>query len=196
MGSCVSRCILGESEFPNDVDFLGNFDLERIESFFGNHVIGKSNPSGIVRVLQGDKEIDFMSFPNIRSKLEIMDITITLLCMDKFGIVYDPLNYIDDLRNQRIRIENADQKIQIEPWRIIRVLRFVASFGYEVEGLTKEACIKNASLMDPENENTKYTLGKLRGSGVEVTQKVLQIAEEFGILGFVSNLIADGRKYE
>ncbi len=155
-------------------------------------MIGKSNPSGIMKVLQGDKEIDFMSFPDIRGKLETMDVTISLLCMDKYGIVYDPLHYIDDLRNRRIRIENADQKIQIEPWRIIRVLRFAATLGYEVEDLTKEACIKNVNLMDPENENTAYTLKKLRDVDDGITERVLEIAEEYGILGFVNNLIARG----
>lgn len=112
----------------------------------------------------------------------------SLTCIDKDGIVYDPLNYIEDLNKRIIRIENAEQKIQTEPERILRVLRFAASLGYEVETLTREACITNAGLMNL--GNTEYALNKLMSIDLATRERALKIAGEFGILDLVNNLIS------
>ena len=193
IGSAVRRCILGESEYPDDADFLGDFDLDYLEKFFGDNVIGKANKEGrTTKVLHGNQELDFISDTNIRANLAERDMTISLMCMDKNGAIYDPFNYINDLRDKRIRIVDADRKIQIEPWRIIRVLRFAASLGFEVEDLTRQACIKNANLLNV--ENTTYVISKLLNASGEVTEGVLRMAEDYGISSYVNNLITGGSK--
>ncbi|MDP2630476.1 MAG: undecaprenyl diphosphate synthase family protein, partial [Candidatus Uhrbacteria bacterium] len=110
IGSAVRKCILGEPGFCDDIDFMGAFDLDRIQNHFGNQVVRRWDQFRTIKVLQDDLEIDFISDTNIREALEKRDITLSLMCIDRNGIVYDPLNYIDDLRKKIIRIEDAEQK--------------------------------------------------------------------------------------
>lgn len=187
IGSSVRKCILGEPEFCSDIDFIGAFDLDQVQDHFGDQVVRRWDQFRAIKILQDDLEIDFISDTNIKKALEKRDITLSLMCIDRNGIVYDPLNYIDDLRRRMIRIENAEQKIQAEPERILRVLRFASTLGYEVEALTRQACITYACLMNP--ENTEYALNKFIGLNPGDKEKAFAIAEEFGILGFVNSLI-------
>jgi len=187
IGSSVRKCILKESEFPDDVDFIGAFNLDHIQDYFGDRVVRRWDQFRTIKVLHNNREIDFIGDTNIKAALQRRDITLSLMCMDRDGVVYDPLNYIDDLNNRLIRIENAEQKIQTEPERILRVLRFAAVLGYEVEPLTRQACITCADLMN--SGNTEYALNKFINMNSEARERALAIAEEFGILHFVNNLI-------
>lgn len=189
IGSGVRKCILNESGSFDDVDFIGNFDLDRIQKQFGNQVVRRLDQFCTVKIIWGDIEIDFISNTSIKKALEGSDITLSLMCIDKNGVVYDPLNYIDDFRRKLIRIENAEDKIRVGPDRILRVLRFTAELGYEVEDLTKQACISNASLMNA--ENTEYALKKLLNMDPGKRDRALEIAEKYGILDCVKNIITD-----
>lgn len=186
IGSSVRKCIVGETDFPDDVDFLGAFDVNDLMERFGDRA--KRMPIGETVKVYGNNEIDFMCNTDIVGDLRERDITISLMCMDREGVIYDPLNYIQDLKDRRIRIEDADRKIKIEPWRIMRVLRFAATLGYEVESLTREACIKNVGMMDL--ENTDYVMQKLMSVDPAITKRVLELAEEYGILDNVGKLIS------
>ncbi len=187
IGSAVRKCILMESEFPDDIDFVGAFDLDHIQDYFGDQVVRRWDQFRTIKVLYDDREIDFIGDTNIKGALKKRDITLSLMCLDKNGIVYDPLNYIDDLKNRLIRIENAEQKIQAEPERVLRVLRFAAVLGYEVDPLTRQACIAYAYLMN--SGNTKYALNRFLNMNAEARERAFAIAEQYGILGLVSQLI-------
>lgn len=188
IGSAVRKCILGEPGFCDDIDFMGAFDLDRIQNHFGNQVVRRWDQFRTIKILHDDLEIDFIAETNIRKALEKRDITLSLMCIDRNGIVYDPLNYIDDLRKKIIRIEDAEQKIQAEPDRILRVLRFASTLGYEVEALTRQACMNHAGLMNM--ENTEYALNKFINMDPGGKEKALALADEFGILGLVNSLIS------
>lgn len=189
IGSSVRKCILREPVLFDDIDFIGAFDLDKVQGCFGSQVVGRWDRFRTIKILQDEREIDFISDNNIRAALERRDITITLMCIDQNGIVYDPLNYFDDLKKRLIRIDNAGEKIQAEPDRVLRVLRFSATLGYGVEFLTRQACINYAYLMNP--GNTEYALNKFRGLSPEDRQKTLALAENFGIFGYVNNLVTE-----
>ncbi len=187
IGSTVRKCILGEPIVCDDIDFIGVFDFDKIQTRFGNQVVGRWDRFRTLKVLEDEREIDFINDRNIKAALERRDITLTLMCIDQNGIVYDPLHYIDDLNNRVIRIDKAAAKIQAEPDRALRVLRFSATLGYDVESLTKQACINHACLMNP--ENTAYALSKFMSLSPEDRQRILFLAEDWSILGFVNSLI-------
>lgn len=187
IGSTVRKCILGEPIVRDDIDFIGAFDFDKVQREFGSQVVGRWDRFRTIKVLQDEREIDFINDSNIREALERRDITLTLMCIDRDGIVYDPLNYIDDLKNRLIRIDKAAVKIQIEPDRVLRVLRFSATLGYDVESLTRQACVDYAHLMNP--ENTEYALNKFMGLSAEDKQKTLALAEDWHISGFVNSLV-------
>lgn len=189
MGSLVRNCILNESEFLNDIDFIGAFDLDHIQDYFGEHVIRRWDQFQTIKVLHDNHEIDFIGDINIKKALEKRDITLSLMCIDKDGIVYDPLCYIDDLRNRLIRIENAEEKIKAEPERILRVLRFAATLGYEVEPITRKVCTTYAGLMNL--GNTEYALNKFLNMNTKARERAIAIAEEFGIIDLINNLISE-----
>lgn len=187
IGSSVRKFILGEPALSDDIDFIGAFDLDKIQSSYEARVVGRWDQFRTIKVLQDEREIDFINDNNIRAALERRDITLTLMCIDQSGTVYDPLNYINDLRRKLIRIDRAGEKIQAEPDRVLRVLRFSATLGYDVESLTRQACIDYAYLMNP--ENTEYALNKFMSLSPEDRQIILALAENFGIFGFVNSLI-------
>lgn len=187
IGSTVRKCILGEPIRCADIDFIGAFNFDKVQSEFKSQVVGRWDRFRTIKVLQDEREIDFINDGNIRAALERRDITLTLMCIDRDGIVYDPLNYIDDLRKRLIRIDKAAEKIQTEPDRVLRVLRFSATLGYDVESLTKQACIDYAHLMNP--ENTEYALNKFMSLSPEDRQKTLAFAEDWRIFGFVNGLL-------
>lgn len=199
IGSTVRKCILGEPIVRDDIDFIGAFDFDKVQSYFGGQVVGRWDKFGTIKVLGNEREIDFINDSNIKAALERRDITLTLMCIDQNGIVYDPLHYIDDLKNRLIRIDKAAAKIQAEPDRVLRVLRFSATLGYDVESLTRQACIDYAYLMNP--ENTEYALNKFMSLSPEDRQKTLALAENWRIFGFVNDLLYSGnlatqRKWE
>lgn len=187
IGSAVRKCLLQETDF-DDIDFIGAFDLDYIQNHFGGRFIRRWEQFRTVKVLDNGLEIDFIDSNNVIDILKNNDITLSLMCIDREGNVFDPLNYFDDFKRRIIRIDEADRKIQISPDRILRVLRFAATLGYEVEDLTKQACIAHACLMTP--GNTEYALNKFINMKPEPKKKALVIAEEYGISGFVNGLIA------
>lgn len=193
IGSSVRRCILSQTDFPDDVDFLGGFNLDVLEREYGADVLGKATPSGrTTKVKHGTQEIDFISDTDIKANLAERDITISLFCMDSNGVVYDPLNNIEDLRRKVIRIDEAERKILIEPWRIIRVLRFAASLGFDIDEQTGESCIRNVGLLTP--DNTSYVIEKLLHAGNPTIQKVRALAADFGIAEQINHLINNPRR--
>lgn len=187
IGSTVRKCILGEPVYRDDIDFIGAFDFDKVQSHFGSQVVRRWDRFRTIKVLENEREIDFINDSNIKAALERRDITLTLMCIDQNGVVYDPLHYIEDLKNRLIRIDKAAVKIQTEPDRVLRVLRFSATLGYEVESLTRQACIDYAYLMNP--ENTEYALNKFMSLSPEDRQKTLALAENWRIFGFVNDLL-------
>lgn len=82
-------------------------------------------------------------FAGIEADATRRDLTINALYYDIFkSSIVDPTGKgIDDIRNHIIRTSNTDPKVVFDddPLRILRVVRFAAKYGWEIEMNTKAA---------------------------------------------------------
>lgn len=70
---------------------------------------------------------------SLEDDLQRRDFTINAICMDKEGNVIDYLNGIDDLNNRLIRcIGDIKTKLQEDPLRILRAIRFATVLDFEI----------------------------------------------------------------
>lgn len=186
VGSAPRDILLGNLEL-NDLDFIGDFDLDAIQQFFGDQVIARWDQFKTVKVRWNNIEIDFIARPAVKMALQGGDITLSQFCIDIEGNVYDPLAYYSDFQNKIVRIDNAREKIKQSPERILRVLRFAAELGYEIDADTRQACIENVNLMTM--SNIEYALSKILKSSPKIRLRIIEIAEELGILDFIMEII-------
>lgn len=188
VGSSARKCVRKEPEGFNDIDFIGSFDLDSIQDRFKGHVIRRWEEFRTVKILHENQEIDFIADLDVKQKMEQGDVTISHLCIDKNGVVYDPTDCLDDVVNGVVRIRDAENKIQASPDRILRVLRFAAALGYEVDIFTRQACTKYAHLMNV--GNSEYALAKFMNKDEIFRKGALDLAKDLGILNFVNDLIS------
>lgn len=187
VGSSARKCVREEPEGFNDIDFIGSFDLDYIQNRFKGRVIRRWEKFRTIKIQHVDKEIDFIADLDVEQAMEEGDVTISHLCIDKNGVVYDPTNCLDDVVNGVVRIRDAENKIQASPDRILRVLRFAAVLGYEVDIFTRQACTKYAHLMNL--DNSEYALVKLMNKDERSRKNALDLAKDFGISNFIDDLI-------
>jgi len=76
------------------------------------------------------------------------DLTINAMGMTVDGIVIDPQDGLEDLRNGVIRaVGDPTQRFVEDPLRMIRAIRFSVRFGLPIETETYEAIVSNADLV-------------------------------------------------
>ena len=147
VGGYVRDYLLGIASF--DVDIATNAlpkDIHRIfnssKSNYGsvNIKIDKLN----VDITTYRKDLNYINrrpstvkyINNLEEDLKRRDFTINAICMDKNGNIIDPLNGCLDLDKRLIKmIGDVDIKIQEDPLRIMRAIRFacVLDFGIDNE---------------------------------------------------------------
>lgn len=163
-GGCVRDYIMGND--PHDIDIATNATPDEIESIFASHktiAVGKAF-GVIVVVIDGDefevatfrkdsseysdgRHPDSVSFSTMEEDAKRRDLTIN-------GIFFDPLTEqffdfvqgIKDIQNGIIRLIGDPQKrIEEDKLRLMRVVRFTARFGFEIENETYQAVFFHAS---------------------------------------------------
>lgn len=90
MGSAVRKCVLDEPKLSGDIDFMGDFDLDHVQRQFGQQFIRRWEQFQTVKVGWNGNKIDFIASPRIKKTLAGGDITLSLMCIDQNGYVYDP----------------------------------------------------------------------------------------------------------
>jgi hypothetical protein len=124
-------------------------------------------------------EVDLIHNTDLIEALTSRDITISLLCMNAKGRIYDPLNYFADFENRVVRIVDPENKIVKDPTRIIRVLRFATELGFEIEQTTLKACMRHADLL--RTGTAKFEVPKIRKLAPEFRQSFIALAQNLGI---------------
>ncbi|MDD3383317.1 MAG: hypothetical protein WC123_01245 [Bacilli bacterium] len=77
------------------------------------------------------------------------DFTINAIYMDKYGDIEDFHNGIQDLNNKIIKmIGDPYEKINEDPVRILRALRFKISLNFTIEEKLEKAIVDNADLIE------------------------------------------------
>lgn len=156
VGGAVRDIILGKQ--PHDVDIATNMDLERVAELFKSYDIGKSKDFGIVAVPHKGHTFEIAHYreefgtSDARHPDEVRDvdtferdsarrdITINSLGLDSTGMIIDYQGGLEDIKNGLVRaVGKPHERIKEDALRIIRVIRFAAKFGFEIDTETKQA---------------------------------------------------------
>ena len=166
VGGCVRDLLRGVE--PHDWDICTSALPEETERCFaGQRVIETGLKHGTVTVLvEGEpfeittcrtegpysdsRRPDFVRFvSNLEEDLARRDFTMNAIAMDIQGNLRDPFGGADDIKAGLIRcVGEPNQRFQEDGLRVMRALRFAASFGYEIEEHTARAVHENRAMLD------------------------------------------------
>lgn len=147
-GGQVRELVIGTRTTSSDYDFIGDFNLEKIQTTFPEKVKGIWPEVSTLRSNFGGLVFDITAASNVEEHLAKCDITLSTMYMSWDGQIHDSFGALSDIENRVIRIEDADRKIKADPARILRVFRFAADLEFNIDPNTLEAVIKNAGLFE------------------------------------------------
>ena len=180
VGGCVRDSILGRE--PKDWDICTDAKPDRILSIFaGQHVLETGLKHGTVSVVlehvpyeittyrvdggytdhRHPDDVHFVS--EIREDLSRRDFTMNAMAWHPERGLMDPFGGERDLRNACIRcVGDAGKRFEEDALRILRALRFAATFGFRLSQDTSMACMaKKGTLAYVAAERIYTELGKL-----------------------------------
>lgn len=153
VGGYVRDYLLGIKS--NDVDICTNALPKDLHRLFPNNT--NSNNYGGFNLVIKNYNIDITTFRkelnyNKRKPTEIVyinsleedilrrDLTINSICLNQNDKIIDLVNGVEDLNNRKLKmIGNISKKLQEDPLRILRVIRFASILNFEIdEELYKE----------------------------------------------------------
>jgi poly(A) polymerase len=113
------------------------------------------------------------------------DFTVNAMAMDENGNIVDPLEGLQDLKDEVIRTPlDPEETFREDPLRMLRAFRFACRLGFSIEDKALEAIRKHHSaILDISRERWKMEMDSLLTAedGDEVSG-VLQLMKETGIL--------------
>ncbi|MBE7070835.1 MAG: hypothetical protein E7386_10115, partial [Ruminococcaceae bacterium] len=163
VGGCVRDGILGRQ--TNDYDVTTNaFPSDIKKVFFDCNTIDVGIAHGTVAVVCGDEIIEITTYridgeykdnrhpesvnfsTDIKDDLSRRDFTVNAMAYN--GQLVDYFGGLDDLSKRIIRcVGDPDTRFNEDALRILRAMRFSSVLGFEIEGVTAKAIIKNAHLL-------------------------------------------------
>lgn len=193
VGGAVRDIILGNT--PHDVDIATNMDMEKVASLFSSYDIGKSKDFGIVAVpykgftfeiahyreefgttdaRHPDEVRDVDSFEKDSAR---RDITINSLGLDADGMIIDYQGGLEDIKAGLVRaVGDPDERIKEDALRIIRVIRFAAKFGFDIDPETKRAVKELGHMLFRDEKDP----GKTGVSAERLHDELFKMAESGG----------------
>lgn len=164
VGGSLRDAVLG---LPiHDVDITTSaIPDETMEVFSAHKIIPVGLEHGTVVVIMDDEPIEITTFrhdgeysdgrrpddvtftKSLEEDLQRRDFTINALAYNSDGLV-DLVGGLDDIDNKMIRaVGDADKRLQEDPLRIMRGLRFASKLEFNMEDKTKKAILDNRSLL-------------------------------------------------
>jgi len=155
VGGAVRDYLLGED--PKDIDFAthatpaqinqvfkdSEFKLDFVGASFGVMLISGVEVAtfrGDRYFGGGDKDVEITYVDTIEEDLARRDLTINAIAYDSSGNIVDPFGGRADLEKGIIRfVGDAEDRINEDPNRIFRALRFTARFDFELADDTWDA---------------------------------------------------------
>lgn len=178
-GGAVRNFLMGRYA-ETDFDFMGDFDIEQIANDYPESVVGRWNELSTIRLKIGSDIYDFISTPDVGHTLSENDITVSNLCLTEGGEVMDFIGGLESLNKKEIRINDAGRKIQADPSRILRVIRFAEQFDYTIEEETLNACIQYASLL--ETSQFQWEMEEITNLEYPLRKRVFDKLKQYKIL--------------
>ncbi|MCI9656431.1 MAG: HD domain-containing protein [Lawsonibacter sp.] len=166
VGGCVRDLLRGVE--PHDWDICTSARPEETESCFAGHrIIETGLKHGTVTVLAEDESYeittyrtegpysdsrrpDYVEFvSSLEADLARRDFTMNAIALGLDGSLQDPFGGEADIQAGVIRcVGEPAQRFREDGLRVMRALRFAASFGYEIEEKTAQAIHENRRMLE------------------------------------------------
>ena len=149
VGGFVRDKILGIESV--DVDIITNAKLEVLKKIFSDEIKIIYEKYGAIKIEINNHIIDITTFrkellykdgqlceieyvTDLKEDLKRRDFTINTLCMDKNEKIIDLFNGFEDINNRLIKtVRPVYIELKEDPSRIIRALRFMSVFDFELD---------------------------------------------------------------
>lgn len=155
VGGCVRDIILGK--MPLDYDLASSATPAQICAIFDRTLLVGAR-HGMVIVLVNDCQVDLSTFRYVELDGEVSalerdlagrDFTINAMALDVEGKLYDPWQGQDDLKAGLIRAtcDRAEELFAADPLRMMRSIRFAATYGFRIADSTYAAILQMNHLL-------------------------------------------------
>lgn len=186
VGGCVRDSLLGKK--PHDWDICTDATPEQVRKVMHKHklkTIDTGIQHGTITVIRNDEPFEITTFRvdgeysdnrrpdhvefvgDVVEDLSRRDFTINAMAYSDADGLIDPWGGYGDLDAKLIRcVRNPDDRFREDALRIMRALRFAATYGFEIEEKTSEAIHRNKDLLKNiaaeriQSELTKMLCGK------------------------------------
>lgn len=144
----------------DDVDLATNISFEDLSEFYELRNISKSDSQPVYKINYGGYSLDLAQFRedsegavgrnsnvstltnNFEADTKRRDLTINSFGLNEFGEIVDYQDGIEDLKRKIVKtVGNAHDRFMEDATRILRVARFAAKMGFEIEEHTRQAMI-------------------------------------------------------
>lgn len=203
VGGCVRDMLMGIE--PSDYDIATNCPINIIESVFKCHDIGKNKDFGIVVVEYNGFNFEIAQFRRESGSLDSRhpdnvefvntfavdaarrDFTINSMGIDEENNVIDPFNGLDDMKHRLIRcVGNPIDRFNEDHLRILRAIRFSATFDFKIEFETRKAIYEMGDkIVAVSPERIKQELFKVASKGGVVMARFIKLLRTMDLLKYV-----------
>ncbi len=200
VGGYVRDYLLGIES--GDIDICTNARVKELLDIFSDINV-TSNEYGAVKIITNKLRIDIttyrrdLRYNGDRRKVEIeyvdnliddinrRDFTMNTLCMNKDKNIIDILGGQEDIEKQIIRcVGNIDDRINEDPLRMLRAVRFATTLGFTIEEELYRKLRENASLISQlSRERIKEELTKILVSKNAIIG--LNMLKDLGFLPYI-----------
>ncbi len=202
VGGYVRDFLLGKD--TKDIDVCTNAKVVELVDIFNDFNI-VSNNYGAVKFTYNDYKFDITTYredvkyngdrrsleikyvDNLVEDIKRRDFTCNTLCMNKEGNIIDILNGTKDINDKIIRcVGNIKEKMEEDPLRILRAIRFATVLDFKIEEDLYEFIKDNKSLVDGlsttriKEELSKILVSKRVKKGLDYLKR-LQLTQYMGI---------------
>ncbi|GAB4332463.1 MAG: CCA tRNA nucleotidyltransferase [Desulfobulbaceae bacterium] len=202
-GGTVRDLLLGRT--PVDIDVTVPFCARRwarkLCGYTGGTCVQLGREEDAARVVWRGRDVDFSSFregaQTIREELTKRDITINSLAIPLDPLlrsgaaagqleVIDPVGGLADLDAARIRM-TSPAAFKSDPLRLLRVFRFAAALGFEIEKKTRQLAEKLGALISrPAPERVAYELNLIME-----TERAWQVMSDLARCGILFHVLPE-----
>ena len=163
VGGCVRDILLGSS--PCDYDITTSATPEQIKAIF-DHTADTGIKHGTITVIEDECVCEITTFrtesdysdmrrpdkvefvTDLKLDLSRRDFTVNAICYNPDTGIIDHFNSLTDLENKLLRTVGApEERFKEDALRIMRLFRFSATLGFDIEQNTYNAAIKLSPLL-------------------------------------------------
>lgn len=165
VGGCVRDSLIGKA--PKDWDICTSATPKEVEMVFsGEKIIETGLKHGTVTLVRNNIPYEITTFrtdgkytdgrhpdnvryvTSLRKDLLRRDFTINAMAVDKEGNIIDLNGGLDDLKQKKIRcVGNPNDRFKEDSLRILRALRFMARYRFNIDYSTKNAIHQSKELL-------------------------------------------------